>query len=689
LEISFEHSQAGLFVFLSVLAALAISYMLYFRNAQNSTLSRYQKWFLVFLRFLSLLLVFLFLLSPLIDRSKKIKKLPIIAFAVDNSKSVQNFMDPIKDFKQKMIDELAGDYNLEFWTFGEKVENSETFTGTERRSDYGELTKSMKSYYSNKNLGALILVGDGIYNQGQNPANLASGLLFPVYSVGVGDTIRRSDAIIKNVRTNKSAYLKNKFPVEIELEFSGLKNQIANFSIENNGTSVYSGSLAISSDDDFKLEFANPEATKAGMQHYKVKIQPVQGETNLKNNEFEFVIQVLENKQKILLLSDGPHPDMGAIRNSLSELQNYEIKIITGNAIPDSLSSYGLIVLNQLPSIKNASSKLLTEIMSSRIPALFIIGPNSLVPQLNTLDAGLKISPNSNTEEVQPKFNSDFSLFLLSEDSKKTLEAMPPLIAPFGNTIIQPTMQELAFQNVKNITTGKVLLAFGNIKGRKTGFILGEGIWRWRLADFEVNGTHEAFDEIIQKIVQYLALRENEDNFNVYYSPLFQETDNIEFSAELYNDSYELVNSPDINISIKNADQKEFKYLFNRTDDHYRLNAGNLEPGDYTFEAQTQLGNQLYTEKGNFSIVKNELETQNTTADFNVLYQLSSQSGGKFFQLNENGMLVDEIKKNNRIAVQVHKQALQDEWINLKFLFFMLVIFLGTEWFLRKYWGIY
>ena len=53
------------------------------------------------------------------------------------------------------------------------------------------------------------------------------------------------------------------------------------------------------------------------MQHFKIKIRPFEGEANLKNNEYEFVIQILENKQKILMLSDGPHPDLGAIRTSL------------------------------------------------------------------------------------------------------------------------------------------------------------------------------------------------------------------------------------------------------------------------------------------------------------------------------------------------------------------------------------
>jgi hypothetical protein len=292
-------------------------------------------------------------------------------------------------------------------------------------------------------------------------------------------------------------------------------------------------------------------------------------------------------------------------------------------------------------------------------------------------------------EEVQPKFDSNFSLFVLSDETKKIIEASPPLVSPFGNTELTPSIQNLAFQNIRNIQTNKSLLAFGTNKGRKTGFIIGEGLWRWRLYDFETNGNHEAFNELIQKIIQYLALRENEDNFNVYYPALFQETDNIEFTAELYNDSYELVNMPDVNILIKNDSQKEFKYLFDRTNDYYTLNAGNLEPGDYTFEADTKLGLQNYTEKGSFSIVKNELETQNNQANFGVLYQLSEQTGGKFFPYKNYGTLLDTIRKNKQIVVLQHQQTSHDEWINLKFLFFLLIGMLGTEWFFRKYWGIY
>ncbi|MGE5447168.1 MAG: hypothetical protein ACM3PR_02320 [Bacteroidales bacterium] len=689
MEISFDHTYAVFWVFLILLVSAGISYLLYYRNRENAALSGLQKGILATLRFLTLLIVFLFLLSPLMQKVKRIKQLPILAVAIDNSISVKDKANSFAEVKEAVKKRFSEDYQVEFWTFGKEVEQSDQFTGTENASNYGQAIKTLKNNYINKNIGAVLLVGDGIYNEGQNPANIVSNLKFPIYTLGVGDTILKADAAIRSVKTNKVAFLKNKFPVEIELKFLKLKDKMAYLEIENNKKQIYSSTIPITSDDDFKLEFVSPEATQAGLQHYKIRVRPFNEETNVKNNEYEFVIRVMENKQRILMLSDGPHPDLGALRTSISELQNYDTQIITGNQMPDSLNKYSLIILNQLPSAKNVASKLLSRIKESRIPVLFIVGPTTLLDQLNTLNMGLKVSTSRNTEEVQARFNDDFSLFTLSPETKELLSVASPFVSPFGNTEVSPQLQTLAWQSIKNIPTRKTIIALGSDKGRKLGFIVGEGIWRWRLYDYMQSGNHDAFDELVHKMIQYIALRENEDNFNVNCPALFQENDKVEMTAELYNDSYELVNTPDVNIRIMNDSLKEFNYTFDRTAEYYRLNIGIQPPGDYTFEAKTQLGSQQFTEKGSFSIIKNEIELQNNQADFGLLYQLSAQSGGKFSTLENYGTLLDAIGNNKQITVQQHEQTMLTEWINVKLLFLLLIVLMTIEWFFRKYWGIY
>jgi hypothetical protein len=44
---------------------------------------------------------------------------------------------------------------------------------------------------------------------------------------------------------------------------------------------------------------------------------------------------------------------------------------------------------------------------------------------------------------------------------------------------------------------------------------------------------------------------------------------------------------------------------------------------------------------------------------------------------------------NKQITIQQHQQTVQTEWINLKAVFFLLLLLFAAEWFFRKYWGIY
>ena len=48
------------------------------------------------------------------------------------------------------------------------------------------MISTIANNHFNENIGALIIAGDGIYNQGKNPVNLTDEINFPVYTVGIG-----------------------------------------------------------------------------------------------------------------------------------------------------------------------------------------------------------------------------------------------------------------------------------------------------------------------------------------------------------------------------------------------------------------------------------------------------------------------------------------------------------------------
>jgi len=50
---------------------------------------------------------------------------------------------------------------------------------------------------------------------------------------------------------------------------------------------------------------------------------------------------------------------------------------------------------------------------------------------------------------------------------------------------------------------------------------------------------------------------------------------------------------------------------------------------------------------------------------------------------------IDELKKSNNLKPTSYFQEMVTELLNLRLMFFVVLILLSVEWFLRKYWGIY
>jgi type I restriction-modification system DNA methylase subunit len=245
------------------------------------------------------------------------------------------------------------------------------------------------------------------------------------------------------------------------------------------------------------------------------------------------------------------------------------------------------------------------------------------------------------------------------------------------------------YQKINNIETTRPLIAAGLYNGRKTGFIFGEGLWKWRLYDYLLHQTHNHFNELISQLIQYLALRENEDNFMISFEPVYSEVEDVLMKAEVYNDAFEYLSDAEINIVIENEEGNKLNFTFDVTDKGYILNAGNLPVGNYHFLAEVLIGNNKYTEEGRFSVAALNVENIITKANHRILFQMAGQSGGDFFTPGEMSELTSILKNNDNIKPVINFQEMIYEILNLKWLFFVLLVLLSSEWFLRKFWGLY
>jgi hypothetical protein len=253
----------------------------------------------------------------------------------------------------------------------------------------------------------------------------------------------------------------------------------------------------------------------------------------------------------------------------------------------------------------------------------------------------------------------------------------------------QPQATVLFNQRIGSVDTQFPLLAFSSSIDKKQAVLAGEGIWRWRLQSFAEKQDHSLFDDFLSRIVQYLCVRTERRNLRIVTSNSFAENESVTFEAEVYNAAYELVNTPDVSLTITNEKGKKFPYTFTRTTSAYRLDAGLFEAGEFKYEALTNIAGKQYQAAGRFVVRPVVAELINTTADHNILKTWAERNQGVSLSPTQLATLPNLIGKREDVKPVSHSETKLEELIRIEWIFFLLLALLSAEWFLRRRNGTY
>jgi hypothetical protein len=669
--------------------ALGIAYAFVLYGLSNN-LSKSLKNFLFGLRAIIITLIAFLLFAPLIKTIDRTIEKPLILIAQDNSSSIlisksadfnqQRYIEQIRELEK----DLSDDYEVRTFNFDSKVKNGLDLKFDGKLTDISSLFKLIDDQFSNRNIGALILGSDGIYNRGANPQYESKNLRAPIYTIALGDTIAKRDLLIANVNYNAISYLDNDFQIEISLESYQAKGSTSVLSVSSSAGIVYSKPVSINADEFRQSILLTLPADRKGIQQYSIRLAPVARELSGVNNTQTIFVEIIDGKQKVLILANSPHPDITALKQSIEINKNYAVKVtLAADLLKPDIQEAGLIILHQLPSVTNNAQDILLQ--GADKPLLYILGSQSNIPAFVASQSVLGITSSGVIQEVTPVLKSDFYAFTLSDPNKLKISNFGPLLSPFGNYGLKGPGSVLISQKIGKLLTEKPLLVFGDDNQRRIGVLAGEGIWKWRLEDFQENANHEATDELIQKTVQYLSTREDKRRFRVYSSKnAFDENEQVVLNAELYNDTYQLVNTPDVNIALKSKSGKAYSYLFSRTSNSYSLNAGILPAGEYSYTAKTNLGKVSHQADGQFVVTEQQTEFKQSLANHQLLFTMAGQNGGKMLFPDQLKDLPGMIRANETVKTISYEDRKYEELINIKFIFFLIVALLSIEWFSRK-----
>ncbi len=688
------------YIIFCVLLGLGCALALYFRDKTFKDHSTWLTWLLGLLRFLTVTFLSMLLLSPLLKSLLTETKKPVVVLAQDHSESVISNMTEEQQTQYQenfkaLSNSLSEQYELKEYSFGGSVREGVDFQFTDKVSNISDFVKNMYDLYSNQNLGAVIMATDGIYNEGSNPIYASTKLAAPIYTVALGDTTPRRDLLVKRVFHNKIAYLGDKFSIQIDISAQNCAgtNTVLNVTKVQQGGNKKLQNIPITIDknDFFTTKEVILDTESAGVQRYRISVNAVSDETTTANNSKDIFVDVLDARQKILILANSPHPDITALKQSASKNKNYEISTQYINDPNLSVGTYDFVVLHQLPSRTNDAGSVISTLKSRKIPHLYVVGTQTDLGKLNSQQDVISVTGDGkNTEDVQATVASDFSLFTLDEDLKKELPVFAPLVAPFGEFKLESNAQAFLYQKIGKIDTKYPLLAFAEKDNVKTGVLCAEGIWKWRLFDFLQRQNHDIFEGLLSKTFQYLSLKEDKRKFRVSINKnIYNENESIFFDAELYNESYELINEPDVNLTIKDSEGKDYNFVFNKNGKSYSLNAGLFPVGNYTFQGKTFYNGENLTYNGQFSVQPIQLEIFETTANHGLLRLLSEKYGGAVVQPQDIASISNIITEKGTVKPVIYQTTKTRSIINVKWIFFLLIGLLILEWFVRRYNGSY
>jgi hypothetical protein len=686
-RLTFESSPA--FILLCVLLGVAYAYVLY-RNKHTWNKRTNQSLFTV--RVIIVALVSFLLIGPVLKLTHNIFEKSTLVFVVDNSTSLRENGDSLK-LQNELVETTKQlrehGYDVVWRDLSGQEINKIKFEN--KSSDLNGALRNVTSDYEGKNLAGIVVLTDGIYNSGASP--LYTPWHVPITTIGIGDTVEHADLILKNVAYNKIAYQGNRFPVRVEVAIQNMPGQEVAVSIFKNGALLNQQRKNTEKKSLLQFDFL-ADANDKGIQRWDVLIEPSPHETNLKNNRASIFVEVVEGRKKILVIAPSPHPDIKALRVVVEKNPNYEFVLhIPGVTKTDpALLQPGaeeLIIFHQAFDQETKTVALFSQLSKGKSSVLFIVGNKTNLRLLQANAIPLNFTNPTQKDEATPIVNSSFRDFEFSENSNGIFSRYPPVQVPFGKFSYPPNAQVLLYQRIGSVATERPMLLSWEDNGRKMAAFIGDGLWKWRLDEFSTSEKTEIFDETFSKLIQYLSTAEDKRKFRFF--PIqneFTDSSPVIFEGQVYNDLFEKIYGNKIDLKLTDEKGKTTSYNYTLSPGGERYRVGGLKEGAYKFTAAAEINSKREVVSGQFLVKEQNIEPLNGVADFGLLRKLSKATGGKFYNSDNWNKLVTDLRKTKPKEL-IHSEESFNPLIHVKWLFFLLLLLISTEWFSRKYLGSY
>lgn len=665
-------------IFLALIIALGLSFFQYFfrNNARSKT-----TYILATLRFLAIFCLLLLLINPIVSKkSFEIQKTPL-AIAIDNSSSITALQanKNAEDVFLKLIENktLNDKFEIQKFQFDAGFTSDIKLDFQGKQTDIDQVAKNIENINKNKTF-ATVLISDGNQTKGNDFVYSFDGRN-KVYPIVLGDTTTFLDLKIGQLNANKYSFQKNKFPVEVFLEYAGTKSVNANVKISLGNEVLSTQIIPFSTTKKSAVVNVLLPANNIGIQIYKATLTSTENEKNTYNNSKNFAVEVIDQRTNVAIVSSINHPDIGALKRSIETNAQRKVSIVKPQEI-NLLQDTNIFILYQ----PNTDFKSVFDLIKKTNGNQFIItGTNTDFEFLNQNQNTFDFKMSNQKEDYLARFDTNFNLFAADNIG---FEQLPPLQNTYGTISAKDKISVVLNATIRNLAIDQPLMAFADNQGKRSAFLFGENSWKWRLQSHINEKSFEKYDVFIDKIIQFLASNNSKKSLIVNHENFYNTGDAIEISAQYFNKNYEFDENAKLTIAVLNKKTKALKnFDLLKSNNDFKVNLDGLTAGQYSFSVKELNSKTSYN--GFFEILDFDIEKQFVNPNLQKLKQVAALTNGIVYMPNQTDQLIKVLVENPEyiaIEKEIIKKTPFIDWV---WLLIFCAFCLSVEWFLRKYNG--
>jgi len=672
-------------------------------------INRRIKWLLISLRTLSLIIILFLFFEPILAINSKREVNPTTLVFIDNSGSMSaasNTKILTEDFLKKWTNLRSTD-DLSIFLFGDSTrEFTETsrINFSDKTSNFTKIIDKVRE--SEENITSVLLVSDGIITDGVNPINGAEKLGIPFYTIGLGDTTKNKDLILRNIVYDKNILSNSSAPIIVSLEQRGFNGSKVTASLLEDNRLIEQKDILLD-DNNSQTFLFNYTAKIPGEKKLTLKLSTVENEKNPNNNSKTFFVTVLENRKNIVLISSSPSSDLTFIKNSLFLDSTLSVKTITeigagrfleGTNIDKVLDSAGIIFLLGFPS-RNTSNDIVNKVTSlinkNKIPYFILFNNLTDLNKVKSIENELPftiVSSNIEAEKlVQPSVPvNQLRNPILQSNSINTEDgwnSLPPIFRTNIEIRPKPESEVVSNVSINNVPLNLPLILTRDVSSKKSIAVLGFDIWRWKLMK---PGT-DIFDRFILNSQRWLSVKADNKQVKLETSKqVYSSGEEITLLGEVRDKSQNAVENANVKVDITSPTGLKLSInLVSLGNGLYQSNFISRESGDYSFTGEAHDdGLLLGKDGGRFTVSDQELELLNTAADIDFLRLLANRTNGEFFMNEDYDKALPLLEKLNSSASNEVSEIKEYSPLSSLTIILLLIVIFALEWFIRKRYGL-